>query len=82
MDKVKPDWLIGFYSALAVFVNKQTGHLVTEVFDFEEESFDVGGCETCSSTEYEVTVYYKTPDTAYKYYTYTGKFADLLNELT
>lgn len=75
------DWKTGFNKALAAFITGRTGRVVAEVTSFEDNTYEAGYCETCSYTQYEVTIYYKDGAGRPTYYEYDGRFSELLNEL-
>jgi predicted nucleic-acid-binding Zn-ribbon protein len=55
---------------------------VTEVIDFEDETYYGGYCETCSYEETHCVVTYKTADSDMtKRYEYSGSFLSLLESL-
>lgn len=54
----------------------------TRVLDFEEETQRFGMCQTCSYEETVVHISYIDLDGDYSSYEYSGRFADLIRELT
>jgi hypothetical protein len=79
-----PSWQDGFNAALAAFVANRTGDKVTGITSFQDSTYEAGYCDTCSYTQYEVTIYYTYQDGDYSgsgSYDYLGRFSELLNEL-
>ena len=54
---------------------------VTEILDFEDETFYGGYCETCAYEDVYCYITYKTADNITARYEYTGSFAELINSL-
>jgi len=52
-----------------------------EVTSYDEDTYVIGGCYTCASTEYEVDIYYNTTDGLCKVHTFNGRFGDLVQAL-
>lgn len=75
-------WKDNMFEAMARLVEERTDYKGVKVTGYEEENYRVGGCETCSYTEYEVTIYFSDDESTFNCYTYNGKFADLMEALT
>jgi hypothetical protein len=77
-------WVEGFYGALLKLVQKSHPEAI-KVTGWDDNSYETGGCPSCSYTDYEVDIYYTTDNPKLKThltYTYNGKFTSLLEELT
>lgn len=71
------------YAAMLKYVQAVKDPRATEVVEFRESAYDMGGCETCGPEyEYEVGIVYRTPLSSWATtYAYKGKFGDLLQAL-
>ncbi len=56
----------------------------TEIIDLQDECYDEVGCPTCGYDKvYEISIWYLNGIDKYShYYTYSGSFSELINELT
>ena len=77
------DWVVGFKAALLRYVQNHGHSEATEVTDWDDSAEYNDGCYCYSGMEYEVNISYMKPGYKYStYYTFKGKFTDLLYELT
>lgn len=74
-----------FYKALARLVEEETERENVEVTSMEQETRDMGACETCSYTEVVIEIYYTYKaaggDEKTAILTYYDDFSSLLNRL-
>lgn len=71
-----------FYDALLEFAHAQGETRGVKVIDFEEETYQYGGCETCSFSETVVEVTMKDAEGKSFVWKYSSSFVDLINALT
>lgn len=74
-----------FYKALARLVEEETEHENVEVTSMEQETREMGVCETCSYTEAVIEIYYTYKvaggDERHAILTYYNDLVPLLNRL-
>lgn len=74
-----------FYKALARLVEEETERENVEVTSIEQETREMGSCDTCSYTEVVIEIYYTYKaaggDEKHSILTYHNDFVSLLNRL-
>lgn len=68
-------------NAMLKFIQTHGREDAVEVTEYDENTYESGGCETCAWTEWEVDIYYKNDKGEGKTYTFDGRFSYLIREL-
>lgn len=71
-----------FYAVLLAFIRARGEAQAVRVTGFREETYEHGGCETCSWTEIVVEISYVDTEDDPCVYKHSGTFVDLVRELT
>ncbi|MGW0245097.1 hypothetical protein ACWDYH_00505 [Nocardia goodfellowii] len=71
-----------FMKAVAEYLRKTEDLDIKEAYSFEERSYEVGGCDTCSYTETVVDITYKDSKGKSREFTLSASFDCLVRSLT